>query len=654
MDNKSIEMLYKYGKKVFNNEVDLNKATEDFSKTNGGMEISSIKHYIGLYSKLRSSKPTTFNSNSTLLVYYVTKIAEEEDKQTALNIIETAKECSVSGDSNKFKSRLDEIKNKLIGNQFVCQIQVQRSVLLKGITIPKNKETLVLNLIQPSLQIGSSQRITLIIDNDIVENNISYVRYRSYNRKPSLQIKYSETQSISKIFVEKFKQTYELIKPSLNIDGRRANSLGDISDNQKEYIRIYTTEKPNVLAIKCFPAPVDMSIINEVETFQEDDLEQEISDDKVSEFIEQISKYIKSKGFDYNQNLITNFFLCLKSKPFVLLAGISGTGKSKLVRLFAEAVGATIENGQFALVPVRPDWSDSSDLFGHKDLYGEFKDGAITVFIDNCWKNPEKPYFLCLDEMNLARVEYYFSDFLSVLESRCKNVNGGNDSPIEKKHGVSLKHFPNNLYVIGTVNMDETTFPFSKKVLDRANTIEFATVDLSADNMFNSNEDAETVPIVSLQNDFFKSDYYLLKDIQYLTKDDADIEFVKHYCNELESINKILERANCHVGYRVRDEIIFYMLYNRRFGLLHEKEAFDNSILQKILPRIQGSNSNIKDLLIALFDKYFALGSGYKLVELYQEGNTVSFANCKYRKCAEKIAFMYSRFESDGFTSFWL
>ena len=374
------------------------------------------------------------------------------------------------------------------------------------------------------------------------------------------------------------------------------------------------------------------------------------------EQILRISNFIYNRGYIFDISFIKNFYLSLKTKPFVILAGISGTGKSKLVRLFAEAVGATEENGQFALIPVKPDWSDSSDLLGHHGLDGKFKNGALTEFIDTCWKNPDKPYFLCLDEMNLARVEYYFSDFLSVLENRCKNVDSGNDTPIEKEHSVSLKYYPNNLYVIGTVNMDETTFPFSKKVLDRANTIEFSTVNLSADNLFNSSEDenSDQVSADDLPNNFFKSDYYLLKDVQVLTKNNDDIEFVKNYCNELENINKTLERANCHVGYRVRDEIIYYMLYNRRFNLLQEGEAFDNSILQKILPRIQGSNSNIKDLLIALFDNYFALGSGYKLEELFQENSNIVFETCKYPKCAEKIAFMYSKFESDGFTSFWI
>lgn len=152
-------------------------------------------------------------------------------------------------------------------------------------------------------------------------------------------------------------------------------------------------------------------------------------------------------------------------------------------------------------------------------------------------------------------------------------------------------YIPENLYLIGTVNMDETTFPFSKKVLDRANTIEFSYVDLVPD--FEEVQDAEACEVT---NDFLKSEYIVLKK-------DVDVEdqnFVIKICSQLQSINEILQEANSHVGYRVRDEIVFYMLNNKKSGLLAENEAMDNEIMQKILPRIQGSGISVKELLIAL------------------------------------------------------
>ena len=119
----------------------------------------------------------------------------------------------------------------------------------------------------------------------------------------------------------------------------------------------------------------------------------------VKETVEQIKKYIAAEGFSYPDGMIENFWLSLKSKPFVILAGTSGTGKTRLVKLFAKAIGA-----EFKLVPVRPDWSDSSDLFGHLNLNGDFVPGAILDFIHEAGLHTDKPYFLCLDEMNLARV----------------------------------------------------------------------------------------------------------------------------------------------------------------------------------------------------------------------------------------------------------
>ena len=121
------------------------------------------------------------------------------------------------------------------------------------------------------------------------------------------------------------------------------------------------------------------------------------------EKLEQIKSYISSRGYFYPDGIIDNFYLSLKSKPFVILAGISGTGKTRLIKLFAEAVGATVNNGRFSLVSVRPDWSDSSDLFGHLDINGKFVAGSILEFIKNAEDEQDKPYFLCLDEMNLSQ-----------------------------------------------------------------------------------------------------------------------------------------------------------------------------------------------------------------------------------------------------------
>lgn len=368
----------------------------------------------------------------------------------------------------------------------------------------------------------------------------------------------------------------------------------------------------------------------------------------IKEIVDQTQKYIKAKGFTYEESLTENFYLSLKSKPFVILAGTSGTGKTKLVKLFAEAIGA-----EYLMVPVRPDWSDSSDLFGHLDLNGRFIEGAITRFVKSASLQPKKTYILCLDEMNLARVEYYFSDFLSVIETRSfengsiiseplvnTNIYGTSDA----RELFGEMRFPENLYVVGTVNMDETTFPFSRKVLDRANTIEFSYVNLLPSEFTGE----EPLKLKDINNNFLKTEYLQLSQCE-------DKEYISNICDELQRINIILKKAEAHVGYRVRDEIAFYMLNNKKHALLPEDEAFDNEIMQKILPRIQGSSSTIKSMLIDLFQMCAGDYTGLSGSNTYEQMTNYILNNqCKYKKSANKIAFMIRRFEEDGFTSYWL
>ncbi len=370
--------------------------------------------------------------------------------------------------------------------------------------------------------------------------------------------------------------------------------------------------------------------------------------------LEKIKSYIASKGFSYDSGLIENFYLSLKSKPFVILAGTSGTGKTRLVRLFADAIGASFE-----AVPVRPDWSDSTDLFGHVDLNGRFIPGKILDFLLSAIQNPERPFILCLDEMNLARVEYYLSDFLSVIETReikdgkiesdplITEGEYGPDQVARDKYGNIC--FPENLYIIGTVNMDETTFPFSRKVLDRANTIEFNYVHLLPEWV----EGEEVAEKLEMGNDFLRSQFLLLKECP-----ESEQGFVSGVCAELEKMNQVLQKANAHVGYRVRDEIIFYLLNNKVAGLLDEQAAMDNEIMQKILPRIQGSSASVKNMLCDLFKEIAGDYEGYqtesnntaeRMLDMLRKNKHI-----KYPKSAEKIAFMIRRFEEDGFTSYWL
>lgn len=354
--------------------------------------------------------------------------------------------------------------------------------------------------------------------------------------------------------------------------------------------------------------------------------------------IDHVSSYIQSKGFFYEKKDLVNFFLSLKTKPFVILSGISGTGKTKIVQWFAESLGATEENGQFTLIPVRPDWSDSSDLLGYVNLQGEFQERPLIKVLENADANPNRPYFVVLDEMNLARVEYYFSDFLSVIESRKWKDGKIITSPVLPESITNKRiMIPSNVYIIGTVNMDETTHPLSKKVLDRANTIEFNNVNLD---YFNFLMDMEEKEAEVASNRSLETEYLHLKEC---FKENED--FVRNISTILIEINEILESVGAQVGYRIRDEICFYMAYNEQGKLLSFDEALDYQIYQKILPRLAGSDGRTEEVLKQLY----VLCAN----EEYDSGNHDA-AYAKYPRSANKLSHMLRRFEYDGFTSFWI
>jgi MoxR-like ATPase len=400
--------------------------------------------------------------------------------------------------------------------------------------------------------------------------------------------------------------------------------------------------------------------------FEAEEVEQEVElvtlkDEQISERLRLVKDYIQQQGFTYPALMIENLFLSLKTKPFVILAGISGTGKTKLIQKFAEALGATEGNGQFTLIPVRPDWNDPSDLIGYKDLGGTFRRGKLTYVLESASasENRQKPYFICLDEMNLARVEHYFSDLLSLLETqRWQDGRIVTDAVVAEEQVGRNIGIPENVFFIGTVNMDETTHPFSKKVLDRANTIEFNHIEL--DN-FTGLEEPEEQSDEEIESQypaasFLISNYIQLKDAYVAYKD-----IIQKTVAKLVEINKILESIHAHVGFRVRDSICFFMIYNSRFSLMEEAEAMDLQIMQKILPRIQGNNFEIRSVIIKLLLLSFGQSTSnskdyidgekdmFKEWGKYQKDNKL-----KYPQSARKLIEMLRRLDDDGFTSFWV
>lgn len=554
----------------------------------------------------------------------------------------------------KEDSWVDEVK--IDGNEFIGRKTMDYSMFNHGTFLPIRYQDKFLVNLSNRLVLGGNVSINLILD------EVTYVAKidmpNSTGRKtPAVRLLYSD-KALKEILRKRLTCSYDYIIEYEKENDKKPNR---IPEEYQEYIDFYKGEELDTFIMKLIPKN-NIDIDEEVEETtdlilneNEDELKI-IGIENLKEEIDYIYNYITSKGFEYDKDLIKNLYLSLKTKPFVILSGISGTGKSKIVELFAEAIGATYKNERFKLVPVKPDWSDSTDLLGYRNIEGKFTPGIITLVAYEAMKNPDRLYFICLDEMNLARVEYYFSDILSLMET--KRVEDGNivtEKLLSKEQfGRDERSFdkygdvyiPQNLYIVGTVNMDETTFPFSKKVLDRANTIEFNKVSLgyNFENAF-----LEEVEPRVYHNDFLKSQYLKISEC----KDEKEIAIKT--IEELIKLNNILEDYNQHFGFRVRDEIVFYMIYASKNNIMDFDKALDYCIVQKILPKISGSNGEVFEILVKVFNmlnntKIYV--SGY--LEQKQINEMMQQSRCsQYKLSSEKLVYMIRRFVRDGFTTFW-
>jgi len=273
----------------------------------------------------------------------------------------------------------------------------------------------------------------------------------------------------------------------------------------------------------------------------------------------------------FPRDLIVRLHVALHAHPrkhFVLLSGLSGTGKTKLAQVYAEAYHAVSPgkpNEFFCLIAVQPDWTDPTGLLGYINPLHETTTYEVTAclrFLRHCHECPDRPHFLCLDEMNLARVEYYFAPFLSAMESGQPIQIHQQPDPVD---GVEPHiEWPDNLFVLGTVNMDETTYAFSDKVLDRAFSIEFWDVDLDTF----AKKFAEAVPGV-------------------------DSGLFLQTIEDLKRLSQILAPVHLHFGYRTAEEVIRFVAGNAEAGEfgLPANGALDHAAFMKILPKVRGQDA---------------------------------------------------------------
>jgi MoxR-like ATPase len=338
--------------------------------------------------------------------------------------------------------------------------------------------------------------------------------------------------------------------------------------------------------------------------------------------IETIVERIHARGFALSDTLIRAYHVALRTKPLVILPGISGTGKTRLTRLYADAVYGDrpgVENENYLLVAVQPDWHNARDLLGYYNaLTSKFHPTPFLRFLLRAAADPAALYFICLDEMNLARPEYYLAPILSALETEEHLLDLGVPGPsAESVTGETLPNpfrLPLNIRITGTVNVDESTHTLSDKLLDRANVIELTDVDLEA----------------------FRRSYTGLVD------EDA--------WQVITQIHTILTRAGQPFGYRAVAEMLRYIEQAR--GVLPPAQALDQQIKQKLLPKLRGDDTpRLRRALTELVE--LLLGQPRAAWNKAAAIAPENIAAAPFPESAEKARRMLERLDAEGFTDFY-
>ena len=413
-----------------------------------------------------------------------------------------------------------------------------------------------------------------------------------------------------------------------------------------------------------------------------------------------LTYYVNGKDATLNKDVVS-YLSAIRTKPFLLLAGISGTGKSRIVKEMAYASCPDegdlrkdkTSPGNYCLVEVKPNWNDSTELLGYETVLdgGNYHLTKFVKFLIKAMQHENVPFFVCLDEMNLAAVEQYFAEFLSILESRkdvdgtikseplipaaifekyqqklhkelfptkdssntstgvgCYTTDEGTAVYLHRTYAKLMEEglrIPRNLIVVGTVNMDDTTYQFSRKVIDRAMTIEMNEVNLN--NMF----DIEKPDALSYREDVMDKGWFFAPFAQsnnalQQMNDERELLAMKIKATigqsdadgitTPDSLETILGKTPFRIAYRVVNELILYFYALRwedkdtEFEELYNK-ALDNILMMKVLPRIEGNEDLVNEPLEQL----------------------ATWTEAAYPKANAKIVEMRERLKRSHFTSFW-
>jgi energy-coupling factor transporter ATP-binding protein EcfA2 len=356
------------------------------------------------------------------------------------------------------------------------------------------------------------------------------------------------------------------------------------------------------------------------------------------EILASIEGYAEERGYHFAPHLLRNYYIALQTKPFCLLAGVSGAGKTLLTHLFAKVMTGNTE-GQYLLLPVRPDWTDSSPLLGYVNYLAGGRGGqgqyVSTPFLEYLLEaglpaNRYRALFLCLDEMNLARIEHYGAELLSAMEMPEQGLLLPDGSRVP---------LPPNLFLCGTLNLDEATHSLSRKVLDRANTLLFEDFPLVGGEF-------PTMPSSLLTPS--AQETFLLHRVTHVTEakerldrlSPATLPLLKQITEVLAEWYALLRPHGFPFAYRVRDEVLCYCAnsFDRDgVGLFEEnihtnlQIALDFQILQRVLPRLTGTRAQLETVLT----------EGTHLAERY-----------RFSRTERRLSHLRERLLRDGFVHF--
>lgn len=356
------------------------------------------------------------------------------------------------------------------------------------------------------------------------------------------------------------------------------------------------------------------------EQLDETELEKIATTEKNETLIFDMMEYYAQKSrCYYKRSDFVNFHTAVKCSDLVILSGLSGTGKSSLVNIYAKALGlnasADLEDSQMLMVPVRPSWSDDADLLGYVDLAHMVYHAADSGFVDFLVRaqreeNKNKLFLVCFEEMNLARVEHYFSQFLSILERPAgqRELQLYDKQYMGKLYNAADYPFQieigNNVKFIGTVNIDETTHHFSDKVLDRANVIE--------------------LEVLNYATEWQDKTFAAVGKTQIWSTQDYEKLIVKEQIPDAREVRSLLWEVHCALqslspkygaGPRVVKNVLKYLSNLPKEEALDFDRALDLQLVQRVLTKLRGVESvvgpalqeNGESSLLAVLDKYQAL-----------------------------------------------